>query len=686
MAALYGPCLGPIFAVIHGRPQGSKVIACGPLRALKTGDQCLCGNTSQRRENATTLMISQVPVERHTDQTQPHLTERQTVMGPVHEPTLVEMFRRQAELRADTPAMLQRIAGRWVALTWTEYALQARGLAAFLVKDGLTHGDHVAVWTFNRPEFVITSTAAMLAGGSTAPLYQTLSADEAGYVLAHSDAPIAVVENSEVLARVLSVRDRLPKLRRIIVIEGTSDATEPGLVITWAHALEQGQAAIAAVGQELDKRSERVRASDVATLVYTSGTTGPPKAVMATHQNLISAIDGLGPLVRLSADDRVLSYLPLAHILERLNSEIRLYAVGSPVWFASAMTEMPRDIHELRPTCFVGVPRVWEKMAATINATVEAMPATRRRMVRWAIGAGEHAVDRRQAGIPLTVLQRVRLGVADRLVLRRIRRQTGLDRAHTLVTGAAPIATQLLRFFHAIGLEVLEGYGMSENMTVTSLNRHGHARIGSVGQVVPGVEVHIAADGEILMRGDVVFAGYFKDAAAYADTLESSGWLHTGDIGELDAEGYLRITDRKKDLIITAGGKNISPSNIENALRNSLIANAVIIGDRRPYLSALLALDASGLAEFATQHNLVGEALSLMSNPVVLDEVRRWVEAVNANLANVEQVRRWLVLPRDFSVGIELTPTFKIRRKVVGERYAEQIERLYAPLSRDERG
>ena len=608
------------------------------------------------------------------------LTERQTVMGPVHERTLVEMYRRQVELRADMPAMVRRVDGRWLTLTWAEYAFQARALAAFLVDDGLTQGDHVAVWTFNRPEFVITSTAAMLAGGSTAPLYQTLSATEAAYVLAHCEAPIAVVENNEVCSRVLSVRSGLTKLRRIILIEGAPDTAEPGLVITWAQALEQGGAVLADVAQELDNRSERVGASDVATLVYTSGTTGPPKAVMATHQNLIAAIDNLGPLVLLSPGDRVLSYLPLAHILERLNSEIRLYAVGSPVWFASAIAEMPSDIHELRPTCFVGVPRVWEKMAATINAAVEAMPPTRRRMVRWAIRVGEHAVDRRQAGTALTALQRIRLGFADRVVLRRIRAETGLDQAHTLITGAAPIGADLLRFFHAIGLEVLEGYGMSENMTVTTLNRHSRARIGSVGQVVPGVELRIAADGEILMRGDVVFAGYYRDATAYAETVQG-GWLHTGDIGALDGEGYLRITDRKKDLIITAGGKNVSPSNIEIALHSHLIANAVVIGDRRPYLAALLALDASGLEAFAAEHNLAAQPPDLTSHPAVLDEVRRWVDAVNGNLANVEKVRRWVVLPGDFSVGVELTPTFKVRRKVVGERYSQQIERLYAPLA-----
>ncbi|HVC05632.1 MAG TPA: long-chain fatty acid--CoA ligase [Candidatus Acidoferrales bacterium] len=610
-------------------------------------------------------------------QTQSLLTERQTVMGPVHEPTLVEMYRRQVELRGDMPAMVRRVDGRWVTLTWAEYAVQASALAAFLVKNGLAQGDHVAIWTFNRPEFVIASTASMLAGGSTAPLYQTLSATEAAYVLAHSDAPIAVVENTEVCSRVLSVRSDLPKLRRIILIDGEPDTAEPGLVITWAQALEEGSAALEEVAQELESRSERVQPGDVATLVYTSGTTGPPKAVMATHANLIAAIDSLGPLVLLSPGDRVLSYLPLAHILERLNSEVRLYAVGSTVWFASAMAEMPADIHELRPTCFVGVPRVWEKMAATINAAVEAMPPPRRRIARWAIRVGEHAVARRQSGAVLTRPQRVRLWFADRLVLRRIRAETGLDQAHTLITGAAPISVDLLRFFHGIGLEVLEGYGMSENMTVTTLNRHGRARIGSVGQVVPGVELRIAADGEILMRGDVVFAGYYKDPAAYAETVQE-GWLHTGDIGELDSDGYLRITDRKKDLIITAGGKNVSPRNIEEALRNALIANAVVIGDRRPYLAALLALDASGLQAFATEHNLAAQLPGLSSHPAVLDAVRHWVDTVNGNLANVEKVRRWAVLPTDFSVGIELTPTFKVRRKVVGERYAQEIERLYA--------
>jgi long-chain acyl-CoA synthetase len=599
-------------------------------------------------------------------------------IGPVPERTLVELFRRQAASRGDQAAMFRRAGGHWSSLTWNEYKRQAHELAAFFIDAGLQEREHVAVWSFNRPEFVITSTATMLAGACTAPLYQTLSAQEAAYVLGHSDAPIAVVENQAILAKVLEVREHLPALRCIVLMEGDAPGGDGGFVVSWTEALRRGHEAMGRVATEMDRRGDAVKPSDVATLVYTSGTTGPPKAVMATHANLISAINALAPIVDLSAADRVLSYLPLAHILERINSEVRLYCAGNALWFCASIAEMPAELRELRPTCFVGVPRVWEKMAATINATIDAMPASRRRVARWAIGVGEDAVDRRRRGEASRLTQRLRHRLADRLVLRKIREETGLDQAHTLITGAAPIAVHFLRFFHALGLEILEGYGMSENMTVTSLNRRGHARLGTVGQPVEGVDIRIAEDGEIQMCGDVVFAGYYKDAAATADTVVD-GWLHTGDIGEIDRDGYLRITDRKKDLIITAGGKNVSPTNIEDALRNELIANPVVIGDRRPYIVALLTLDASGLEIFASRHGLGSNDGDLTRHPTLLDEIRLRVEAVNRGLANVEQVRRWIILPGEFNVGIELTPTYKVRRRVVADRYAAEIESLYAP-------
>jgi long-chain acyl-CoA synthetase len=542
----------------------------------------------------------------------------------------------------------------------------------------LREQEHVAIWSRSRPEFLIASAATMLARACTAPLYQTLSAAEAGYVLGHSAAPIAVVENAEFLAKMLTERDRLPALRCVVLIEGAAPPGDGGFVVSWADALQRGVDALPQLSAELERRSDSVQSADIATLVYTSGTTGPPKAVMATHANLIAAINALGPVVELSAEDRVISYLPLAHILERLNSEVRLYSAGNALWFAASIADMPDQVRDLRPTCFVGVPRVWEKMAATIHEAIEALPSKRRRLARWAITVGEQAVDRGQRGERPTRVQRLRHRVADRLVLQRIREETGLDQARTLITGAAPISVSVLRFFHAIGLEVLEGYGMSENMTVTTVNRRGRARLGTVGQALEGVEIRIAGDGEICMRGDVVFAGYYRDPAATAETLVD-GWLHTGDIGELDADGYLRITDRKKDLIITAGGKNVSPSNIEDALRSELIANPVVIGDRRPFIVALLTLDASGLATFARRHALRGDAGELIRHPAVLDAVRQRVETVNHDLANVERVRRWLVLPGEFSVGAELTPTFKVRRKVVAERFAAEIESLYAP-------
>ena len=599
------------------------------------------------------------------------------LIAPIQERSLVEVFRRQVASRAGNPAMFHRAGDQWVPISWEDYGQHARRLAALFISQDLREGEHVAIWSFNRPEFIITSAATMLAGACTAPLYQTLSAQEAAYVLGHSDAAVAVVENEELLARVLDVRDRLPALRCIVLIDGTAPQGDRAFVMSWAEAMRRGSEVLQGVAAELDERSNAVQPTDVATLVYTSGTTGPPKAVMATHGNLIAAINALGPIVDLSAGDRVLSYLPLAHILERLNSEVRLYSAGNALWFAASIAEMPAEVRDLRPTCFVGVPRVWEKIAATINAAIDALPAWRRRIARWAIAVGEEAVDRGQRGELPTAAQRLRRRVADRLVLRRIRDQTGLDQAHTLITGAAPIAVHVLRFFHALGLEVLEGYGMSENMTVTTVNRRGHARLGTVGQVVPGVELRIADDGEICMRGDVLFAGYYKDPAATAEAVVD-GWLHTGDIGELDRDGYLRITDRKKDLIITAGGKNVAPSNIEDALRSELIANPVVIGDRRPYIVALLTLDTSALTSFARRHGLPTNTEELVRHPNVLDEIRRRVEAVNSNLANVEKVRRWLLLPREFTVGVELTPTFKVRRKVVADHFAAEIESLYS--------
>jgi long-chain acyl-CoA synthetase len=591
---------------------------------------------------------------------QPSGSPARAAEPPAPTSTLVEQFRRQLSQRPDRPAMFLRAGGRWAPISWRQFGEAARRVTAWLLDEGVAETAHVAIWAGNRPEWHVADIAVLSARCRPVPVYLTVSAEQAAYILGHSESEVAVVENPALLERLLSVRDRLPALRRIVVMDGVEAVSEDGLVISWEEALRRGQAALAGRSIELERRAASVVSEDVATLIYTSGTTGPPKAVMLTHANVIAGVIAIMSLEPAYDDDRVLSYLPLAHIAERLASEFRQYVIGNPTWFTS-IERLGEDLREVRPSVFFGVPRVWEKIAARIRGEVQRQPAYRRRLGRWAIGVGERVADHRQAGRPLPGGLSRQHALAERLVLSRVRVALGFDRARVLVSGAAPIAPDVLRFFLALGLEICEVYGLSESTGATTFNRPGHARFGTVGPPLPGIEVRIAEDGEILVRGATVFAGYHRDPAATAEVLRD-GWLYTGDVGEFDAEGSLRITDRKKDLIITAGGKNISPSNIETALKNHpLIANAVVIGDRRPYLSALITVDPVEAAAY----------------PDVRAEVERHVEAVNSQLANVERVRRWTLLDHDFTVGEELTPTMKVRRKVVAERYAAEIEANY---------
>jgi long-chain acyl-CoA synthetase len=592
---------------------------------------------------------------------------------PAATSTLVEQFRRQLSERPDRPSLLLRAGGRWAPISWRQFGEAARRLSAWLVEEGVGEHGHVAIWSSNRPEWHIADMAVLCARCRPVPVYLTVSADQAAFVLGHSGAEVAVVESPATLERLLSVRDRLPALRRIVVLDAAEPVSADGLVISWEEALNRGQAVLDARSSELERRAASVESEDVATLIYTSGTTGPPKAVMLTHANVIAGVRAVMSLQPAYDDDRILSYLPLAHIAERLASEFRSYVIGNPTWFTS-IERLGEDLREVRPSVFFGVPRVWEKMAARILGEVERQPSGRRLLGRWAIATGERVADLRQAGRPVPARLGARHALADRLVLSKVRAALGFDRARVLASGAAPIAPEVLRFFLALGLEICEVYGLSETTGATTFNRPGHARFGTVGPALPGIEVRLAGDGEILVRGATVFAGYHRDPAATAEVM-LDGWFATGDVGELDAEGNLRITDRKKDLIITAGGKNISPSNIETALKNhALIANAVVIGDRRPYLSALITVDP------------VEAAARDLSAAAVRDAVAAHVEAVNAGLANVERVRRWTLLDHDFSVGDELTPTMKVRRKVVAERYAAEIEANYRDTAPSQSG
>ena len=583
--------------------------------------------------------------------------------------TLVEHFGRQVRERGPAAALCFRSGDRFATISWSHFGQAGRRWSAFLLDEGVEPQAHVAIWSGNRPEWHIADIGILNVRARPVPVYLTLSADQAGYVLAHSESRVVVVENPTLRDRVLEVRGSLPALRRIVVIEGQERAADDGLVVSWQEALDRGDRALERRGRELDERVASVTLDDVATLIYTSGTTGPPKAVLLTHGNVDAAVWALDEFASATPDTRVVSHLPLAHIAERLSTEFRSYVYGHPVYFVDTIANLGERLREVRPGRFFTVPRVWEKMAQQVQKGVAELPQPRRTLARWALARGASAADAGRTGRDAKL--------ADRLVLRRLRALLGLDQATILASGAAPIAADVLRFFRSIGLEVLEVYGQTEDTGLTSMNRPGRQRIGTVGEVFRGNEVRIAEDGEILVRGGTVFAGYYKDADATGETLVE-GWLHTGDVGDLE-NGALRITDRKKDLIITAGGKNISPSNIEGELQQSpLVAHAVAIGDRRPFVSALLTLDAEEARHFAREHSLPDDVEQLAQQPALHDEIMRHVKQVNTHLSQVEQVKRWTLLAHDFEVGDELTPTLKVKRKVVAEKYAGEIESLYS--------
>ncbi len=593
-------------------------------------------------------------------------------------PTLIGYFLKTVAEHGDSAALLHRAGDRYEAITWAGFAAASRRLAAYLVRVQAAPQDHVAIWSDNRPEWHMADIGILMVRCRPAPVYLTMSAAQAAYVLGHSESRIAIVENAAILERLLTVREQLPNLRQVIVIEGLSRPSEDGFSVPWAEALRLGDEALLdpTIAAEVERRIASVSPDDVATLIYTSGTTGPPKAVILTHANFVSIGASLNTIVAGGPDQRVLSYLPLAHIAERLVSEYRSYMYGNPTYFLDGIPNLAKRLAEVRPTQFFGVPRVWEKMAQSIKNKIAEAPMARRRLALWALGVGERVYRDQAAGRRSGAWLGLRHRLADRLVLAKIRRAVGLDEANVLVSGAAPIAPEVLVFFRSLGLEICEVYGQTEDCAVSTLNLPGRSRVGTVGMPPPGVEIGFADDGEVLVRGGQVFTGYYKDAKATQETL-IDGWLHTGDVGELDQDGYLRITDRKKDLIITAGGKNIAPSNIENELmQHPLVSNAVVIGDRRPYVTALLTLDPDEAKRFTKQHGLDGTALT--TNDAVQAVLAAHVKAANSHLNHVEQVKKWRLLDCDFCIGDELTPTLKVKRKVVAEKYASEIEALYA--------
>jgi len=593
--------------------------------------------------------------------------------------TIVHIFRDRVSAYATRPGLRHRVGSRWETTTWAEYGETVDRVAAALVGTGLEPGDRVGLLSSNRREWHFADLGTICTGAVTVPVYVTSSATQVAYILAHSETRLCFVEGHEQLAKILESRDALPRLERVVTFEGDGCDLNDPFVICWADLCSLGEERLVTEPTLVDDRVRSIRPTDLATIVYTSGTTGPPKGAMIAHANLVATLEALTSVISIGPDDRFLSFLPLSHIAERTVSHFGQVVSGGQTWFARDLATLADDLPACRPTIFFAVPRIWEKLRDAVLEQISGLPGPTRGLAERYLRFGSATIERQARGV-VGLTEKVQLQALDGLIGSRIRRRLGLDRARILVSGAAPIHPELLRWFHGIGLPVGEVYGQTEDCGPTSLNPPGAARIGTVGLPLPGVQVRIGDDGEILVKGDNVCQGYLKDAKATGELLDVDGWMHSGDVGHFDPLGYLVVTDRKKDLIITAQGKNIAPQEIETRLRfESLISQAVVIGEGQRYISALITLDADTIAPWAQERHKTLDPEALISDPDLQAELAASIERVNHELSHAEAIKRWRVLPHDFTIAQgELTPTLKIKRSVINRQYADVIAELYA--------
>ncbi len=585
--------------------------------------------------------------------------------------TILEILEATARAQGDRPAMARKREGAWETISWREYRDAVRRAARALVATGVEPGRGVVILAFNRPEWFIANLAAIAAGARPAGIYTNSTPQQCRYITEHAEAAVAVVENAEALERLKAGGDLPRGLKAVVLMDGA--ATGP-LALTWSDFLARGDAAHDA---EVERRTAAAQIDDVATLIYTSGTTGTPKGVMLTQGNLLFIAETARKVLPVGATDRLISYLPLSHIAEQVVSHLLSLASGACVHFAESLEKLPENLREVRPHLFLGVPRVWEKIQAGIQAKGAQASPLRRRIAAWAKGVGLEGGNADQEGRPRPWSYRL----ADRLVFSKVRERLGFDDIRMLVVSAAPIAKETLDYFQSLALPIMEVYGMSECTGPTTMSLPGRYRLGRAGYALPGTELRIAEDGEILMRGPHVFKGYYKNEEATRETLDAAGWIHSGDVGEIDADGFLRVTDRKKELLITSGGKNIAPQHLEGKLKQiPAVSQAVAIGDRRAYVVALLTLDPLRVAAEAEKAGSPARTAEDAARcPVFKAYVEKQVEEINEGLARYESIKKIALLPSELTVETgELTPTLKLKRRVILERHADEVASLYA--------
>jgi len=594
--------------------------------------------------------------------------------------TVPTLFWARVQEWADRVAMREKVFGIWRSISWKQYGENARHVALGLISLGLKKGDRVAIISENNPEWLYSDMGILAAGGVTVGIYTTDSVTQVEYIVKHSGSKFFIAENEEQLDKILEARKNLSELEKIFVIdiEGLRHFQDP-MVMRFDSLLKRGLEFEGHHPGLFEKKVQEPQPDDLAILIYTSGTTGPPKGAMISHRNILSVMEMQQAVNPGQETDEVLSFLPLCHIAQRIASVYNPLLGGFKINFVENLDSIPLNIREVSPTIFFAVPRIWEKFYSSLVLRMQDSTSLEKLAFKWAIGFGRRVSDRRLKNQPVPFHLKVLFYLADWAVLKNLKKFIGLDKARYILSGAAPISPDLLKFYHSLGLDMRETYGQTECTGPTSVHFEGDTKFGTVGKPLPGSEIRIAEDGEILVRGPHVFIGYFNDPGKTRETV-ADGWLYTGDVGRFDGDGHLIITDRKKDIIITSGGKNITPSEIENQLKFSpYINDATVIGDRRKYLTAIIMIDDENVMKYAQDHRIPFTTYaSLTKAPEIIKLIQQEVDAVNKNLAQVETIKRFRLLEiRLTPDDDEVTPTMKLKRKFVSEKFKDLIDSMY---------
>jgi long-chain acyl-CoA synthetase len=591
---------------------------------------------------------------------------------------IVLYWQNQVKQYGDRPAYRRKVRGEWVSRSWREYGELVKQFAIGLLSLGLGAREKVAILGSTREEWDIADRATLAIGGIGVGVYHSNTPEQVRYILEHSEARILVVEDEAQWRKIEQIRDRIPGVGKFVMMDPVPDMCDASM-LSYADVLDLGRKNQAEWEAEYRRRAQKIESTDGAICVYTSGTTGPPKGAVLTHGNILSILEAFRQMgIFVPEEDRTVAWLPLPHVFGRFVILSGIY--NANMWsYAGGIETLIEDLADIRPTVFHSVPRIYEKIHQRIASGMNQASPMRRRLFDFCVKTGKEVSRRRREKRPLPFTLRVQHAIAERLLFRKVRSLLG-GQIRCAVTGGAPLSEEILEFFHAAGILILEGYGLTESPSV-SFNRPDRFRFGTVGAAVPGMEIKIAEDGEILLRSAIVFSGYLKDGRSTEEAFRADGWYCTGDIGVLSSDGFLTITDRKKDIIITAGGKNVSPQNIENLLKTSpMISQVMVYGDRKPYLTALITLDPEESAAWAETQGIKEKDVSeLCRNGRVREHIRDIVNEKNRHLASFETIKKFEILSEDLSQEAgEITPTLKVKRRFVSEKYRDLLEGMYA--------